>query len=198
MRILRFAAPAAAAAAVLAVLGCVSNVDDPYTVLPAIGSQVPSFRYTALDSRVVTPESLLGRPTVIVLWSTTCPASRAALASIAALDAAYVPRGAHVVILANDSDSADVASALAATGAHVPAALGAGTLRDTFTHGQSALPWRKTFPLPTFLVLDAAGKIAYRQAGIELDPAKRLEYIRTKLDSLLARPAPGRVGMPVI
>lgn len=198
LRILRFAAPVAAAAAVLAALGCMSNIDDSYAVLPAIGSELPSFQYTALDHKIVTPESLLGSPTVIALWSTTCTASRMALASIAALDAAYVPRGAHVVIVADDHDSAGVASVLASAGVQMPVALGAGTLRDTFTHGQSLLPWRKTFPLPTFLVLDATGRVVYRQVGIEQDPVNRLGSIRTKLDSLLDGPAPKRTDTSAI
>lgn len=191
MRLIGFAALIVVASS----LACKSpTVDDIYAVLPPSGSQVPAFRYPMLDGTTVTPGSLNGSPAVIALWSTTCSASRLALKSIAALQASYASTGVHVVILANDRDSAVVASVFARNGIQTPAALAAGTLADTFTHGQSLLPWRKTFPLPTFLLLDGTGRVVYRQFGIERDSASRLVSIRAKLDSLVANPIQRRVG----
>ncbi len=171
----------------LASLGCKPTQTDIYDALPSIGSSVPAFSYTAMDGSVLAPAALLGRPTVIALWSTTCSVSRQALASIIAMEKEYAPRGAHVVILADDRDAA----AVAATLGHAPvvAAIGAGSLMRTFTHDQSVLPWRKAFALPTFLVVDRDGRIAYRQVGIERDASQRLGHVRGRLDSLLARPA---------
>ena len=169
-------------------VGCRPTADEIYAVLPPIGSQVPAFSYATISGTTVTPESLSGRPTVIAFWSTTCTASLMALKSIAALQVAYAPRGANVVILADDRDSAVVASLFSRLGVQTPAALGAGTLEATFSHGQSVLPWKKTFPFPTFLVLDVTGKVVYRQFGIERDSASRLERVRARLDSLLANP----------
>jgi hypothetical protein len=191
MRVVRFAALIVASGA----LACKPpTVDDIYAVLPPIGSQVPAFRYPMLDGTTVTPESLKGSPAVIALWSTTCSASLLALKSIAALQANYAPSGVHVVILANDRDSAVVASLFARNGIQTPAALAAGGLADTFTHGQSLLPWRKTFPLPTFLLLDGTGHVVYRQFGIERDSASRLVSLRARLDSLVANPIERRLG----
>lgn len=186
MRLARFTRLAAS----LALLGCKPTPNDIYEALPAVGNLVPPFRYVALDGSVLTPESLRGKPTVIALWSTTCSASRLALASIAALNTAYAARGARVVILADDRDAAAVGATLAQTREPVLVALAANSLMDTFTHGQSRLPWRKAFALPTFLVLDPAGKVVYRQIGIEQDASQRLARVRTQVDSLLSQPAP--------
>jgi hypothetical protein len=186
----------AAAAATFAVIGCHATASDDYAALPAVGSQVPVFRYAEFDGSTVTPESLRGRPALLALWATTCSASRLALTSLAKLHGAYALRGAHVMILADDHDSAAVATVFLRAGVHTPVALGAGTLMDAFTHGQSILPWRKAFALPTFLVLDATGRVVYRQIGIEQDARNQLARVRYVLDSLLASPTPGRVGVP--
>ena len=190
--------PLLAAAIALALLGCKPGVDDIYSALPALGGPLPAFRYVGLDGSVLTPETLRGKPTVVALWSTTCSASRLALASLGALDAKYASRGARVIILANDRDSAAVASLLARAGVRASVALGAGTLLDTFTHGQSVLPWRKAFGLPTFFVLDAGGKMVYRQIGIERDARQQLGRVRASLDSLLPRPAPTIASAPAV
>jgi hypothetical protein len=46
-------------------------------------------------------------------------------------------------------------------------------------------PYRAIFALPGFLVVDSAGHVASRAAGVSLDPARRLEHTRASLDSLL-------------
>lgn len=75
---------------------------------------------------------------------------------------------------------------MAAANVTAPIALAGETLMATFTRDQSVLPWRKTFALPTFLVLDADGRVAYRQIGVEQDAARRLARVRAAVDSLLA------------
>lgn len=192
MRFVRFARLTVS----FALLGCKPTPNDIYNALPNLGSSVPAFDYVALDGSALTPASLLGKPTVIALWSTTCSASRLALASIAAFNAEYATRGVNVVILADDRDAAAVVAALAHARERPPVALAANSLMNTFTHGQSLLPWRKAFALPTFLVLDAGGKIVYRQIGIEQDASQRLARVRGHIDSLVSRPAPSRPSIP--
>jgi hypothetical protein len=174
---------------VVAVFGCKPTGEDIYNALPAVGSLLPPFRYVARDGgSIVTPESLRVSPAVVALWSTTCSASRLAIASLGALHSEYAPRGARVVILADDRDTTAVDMLLSRASVRAPVAVTARTLMDTFTHGQSMLPWRKAFALPTFLVLDASGRVVFRQIGIEPDARYQLNRVRAHLDSLLALP----------
>lgn len=174
-------------AATLLLSACRPTIADLYTALPAVGDPLPAFRYPALDGSILTAESLHGRPTVVVLWSTTCSASRLALTALDALASAFGPRGARVVVLADDRDPSAVASVLESTKVRIRVALAASTLQDTFTHGQSMLPWRKAFGLPSIIVVGADGRVTYRQVGVEQDEKDRLGRVREHLDGLLRR-----------
>jgi hypothetical protein len=181
MRIRRFLLPCVA----LALLGCKPTIEDTYGALPPIGSVIPDFRYSTADGALLTPATLRGQPAVIALWATTCSASRLALASMGALEKEYASRGARVVVLADDQDLNAVVAAFARAGVHTPVALASHTLIETFTHAQSVLPWRKAFALPTFLVIEATGRVRYRQIGIEQEASQQLARVRTQLDSLM-------------
>ena len=170
----------------LSALACKPNSDDFYDALPAVGTSVPAFRYATTGGAMLDPAALRGRPAVIALWASTCSASRLALESLGALHREYASRGAAVIILAEDHKRAAVDSLMAAAHATAPVALAGETLMATFTHDQSVLPWRKAFALPTFLVLDADGRVVYRQIGVEQDAAHRLTRVRAAMDSLLA------------
>jgi len=170
----------------LSALACKPNSDDFYAALPAVGTSVPAFRYATTDGAILDPAALRGRPAVVALWASTCSASRLALESLGALHREYASRGAAVVILADDRERAAVDSLVAAARVTAPVALAGETLIATFTHGQSVLPWRKAFALPTLLVLDADGRVVYRQIGVERDAAHRLARVRAVMDSLLA------------
>jgi thiol-disulfide isomerase/thioredoxin len=180
----------------LAALGCKPTSDDMYAALPSVGSPVPAFQYASLDGPPLNADALRGGPAVVALWSSRCSASRLALAALSALHAEYAPRGARVVVLADDRDQGAIDSLLRQADVRAPVALASGSLMDTFTHHQSPLPWRKAFALPTFLVLDPAGRVIYRQIGVELEESARLSRVRTHLDSLLAGPDFGAARAP--
>jgi len=169
----------------LSALACKPNSDDFYAALPAVGTSVPAFRYATAEGAILDPAALRGRPAVVALWASTCSASRLALESLGALHREYASRKAAVVILADDHERAAVDSLMAAVRATAPVALAGETLMATFTHDQSVLPWRKAFALPTFLVLDAEGRVVYRQIGVEQDATHRLARVRAVMDSLL-------------
>ena len=169
----------------LSALACKPNSEDMYAALPAVGAPVPAFRYATTDGAMLDPAALRGRPAVVALWASTCSASRLALESLGALHREYASRKAAVVILADDHERAAVDSLMAAVRATAPVALAGETLMATFTHDQSVLPWRKAFALPTFLVLDAEGRVVYRQIGVEQDATHRLARVRAVMDSLL-------------
>ncbi|MCU0648865.1 MAG: TlpA family protein disulfide reductase [Gemmatimonadaceae bacterium] len=168
------------------VVGCRPTDPDRYSFLPSVGSRVPAFRYTSLDGVPLDASSVVGHPSVIALWSSTCSASRHALRALSVLAESVAARGGRVVVLADDADRTRVDRLVRETGASLTIALAAGTLMDTFTHSQSRLPWRKVLALPTFLVLDAEGRIVHRQIGVELEPRQQLRGVRAAVDSLLA------------
>ena len=89
----------------LMAMACSRGIDGEYQTLPPIGSAVPPSSYPGLSSETVTSASLQGAPAVIALWSSTCGASRDALASIRTLAADYGSRGVRVVLLADDADA---------------------------------------------------------------------------------------------
>ena len=108
--------------AALATFGCGSkqiSVDDHYAALPAIGSQLPTFTYSAVTGGTITEASLRGTPTVVALWSSKCHVSRQALGELANFHGSYQSRGAKVVILADDDNGGEEADAkVRADGVH--------------------------------------------------------------------------------
>lgn len=137
-----------------------------YLALPRVGSTVPAFRYELLTGGSVSPATLRGAPTVLVLWATWCGASRRVLAEVGALHERYGPQGVHVVILAADS-VADLRRVRDSAGVRTPMAV-APSIMDVFDLSASAPErdsLRVSFALPSVLVLDAAGHVIWRDVG---------------------------------
>lgn len=180
-----------AVACLCLVAGCRASIDDMYTALPAIGSPLPTFEFPRVSGGRLTTASDSAAPTIVALWSSTCSASRLALESLAALEAAYSSRGDRVVILADDAERDIVSPLLTRANFHGAVGLANGTLVRTFTHQATILPWRTVFALPTFFVLAPDGRVVYRQVGIEQSPSDRLHRVRATTDSLLTQVASG-------
>jgi AhpC/TSA family len=164
----------------LTAAACSGGLEGAHATLPAIGAAVPEFSYAGLDAGTVSSASLRGAPSVIALWSSTCPASRDALSAIVALHAALAEDGIRVVLLANDTTVAALRAMRADFGA-VPVALAAGALQEVFSHTRLG-PWRRALGLPAFLVLDRASIVRYRQVGVEQSPVDRLVEVRRQVD----------------
>jgi thiol-disulfide isomerase/thioredoxin len=159
---------------------CSGGLEGAHATLPAIGSTLPAFSYAGLDSgAVVTSTSLQGAPTVIALWSSTCPASRDALSAIVALHAQLASDGIRVVILANDTTVSALTAMRADFGA-VPVAFAAGALQEVFSLTRLG-PWRRALGMPAFLVLDRGSIVRYRQVGIEQAAVDRLVELRRQV-----------------
>ncbi len=158
---------------------CSGGLEGAQATLPAIGSTVPAFAYAGLDAGTVTSASLHGAPTVVALWSSTCPASREALSAIVALHTELAADGIRVVLLANDTTMAAL-SALRADFGAVPVAFAAGALQAVFSQTRLG-PWRRALGLPAFLVLDRASIVRYRQVGIEQSAVDQLVELRRQV-----------------
>ena len=168
----------------VSVLGCQRSMQQAEDALPAVGALLPTFVLTQLDGRRVTVADLRGRPSVVALWSSTCGASRAALASIAALHREFAARGLQVLVLADDSEAEVVRAVLDSAALSVPVALAGGQLDHLFAPSKR-WPWQKGVALPSFLVIDSAGVVRGRMVGIEQDPAHRLQRVRRAVTELL-------------
>ena len=164
----------------VAAAACSGGLEGAHATLPAVGSALPTFSYAGLDSDTVTSASLQGAPTVIALWSSTCPASREALSAIVALHAELAAEGVRVVLLANDTTVAALTAMRADFGA-VPVAFAAGALQEVFSHTRLG-PWRRVLGMPAFLVVDRASIVRYRQVGIEQSPLDRLVELRRQVE----------------
>ena len=158
---------------------CSGGLEGAHATLPAIGSTLPAFSYAGLDSGRMTSVALHGAPTVLALWSSTCPASREALSAIVALHTELAADGVRVVLLSNDTTVAALAAMRADFGA-VPVAYAAGALKEVFSQTRLG-PWRRVLGLPAFLVVDRAAVVRYRQVGIEQSPADRLVEVRRQV-----------------
>jgi thiol-disulfide isomerase/thioredoxin len=171
----------------LAATGCDRRPVSAYAALPAPGTAVPAFRLPGLRGGELTSDSLAGRPTVLVLWSTTCGYSRRVLQAVEQLRADYEPRGVRVLLLADDRDADRLRFVIDSAGVQLEVARAGKTLRRLFDQSATA-PERNRekvrFGLPSFLVLDRDARVAVRTAGV-VAGQDSLERLRQPLDSLL-------------
>ena len=166
------------------IVGCQRSLQDSEDALPAVGAVLPSFSLVQLDGRRVTAADLHGRPSVVALWSSTCSKSRLALAGIAALHREYADRGVRVLVLANDASAEAVQAVLDSAGLSVPVALADGQIDRLFATSKR-WPWQQGVALPSFLVVDGTGVVRRRVAGIEQNPADRMQRVRGALSELI-------------
>jgi peroxiredoxin len=154
-------------------------------VLPAEGTPLPAFTLEQLDGTSVSNADLLGKPSVVALWSSTCGASMMALTGIASLQDELGARGLRVLILADDASAQAVQLILDSAGIRVPVALALGKLDSLFAPSRR-WPWQQGVALPSFLVVDCAGIVRQRAVGIEQDPAFRMQRVRQALATLIS------------
>lgn len=185
-------------ALLLALAGCDRSPQEMAEVLPATGSAVPAFDFQQLDGTHVTPAALAGKPAVLALWSSSCPYSRRALAELSDIQNTFALRGVRVLIIADDADSATVQRVLDRAGVALPVALADGKITRVFAPGKQ-WPWQQGVSLPSFLILDADGRVTNRIVGIEVDVEPghgtgraSLDRVRHALDLLVPPLQPER------
>jgi hypothetical protein len=168
----------------IGVIGWGRGLQAAMDVLPAEGSPLASFTLEQLDGTSVSTADLHGQPSVVALWSSTCGASRKALAGIAALQDEYGARGLRILIVADDASAPAVQTVLDSAGIRVPVALASGRIDSLFAPSKR-WPWQQGVALPSFLVVDGAGIVRQRVVGIEEDPAFRMQRVRQVLSTLI-------------
>jgi len=166
--------------------GCQRGLQGATDALPAEGAPLPPFSLAQLDGRQVATADLRGQPSVVALWSTTCGASRKALAGIAALQGEYAARAVRILVVADDASASTVQAVLDSAGLTVPVALAAGQITPIFATAKR-WPWQPGVALPSFLIVDSVGVVWRRVVGIEEDPARRMDRVRQALAAILER-----------
>lgn len=163
---------------------------DPFTVLPQVGTTLPHFDLPMRGGGQVSSRALVGAPSVVVLWSTSCSASRLALLSVQQLYADYRDRGVKVLIVADD-DATQLTAFVARTPFRVPVAIAAGRAYTVADPG-ARIALTATVALPSVLVSDSRGRVVLRTVGVAQSGSSTSSYpfhaIRGVLDSLLAVP----------
>jgi hypothetical protein len=111
-------------------------------------------------------------------------------------------RGIRVLIIADDADSATVQRVLDRAGVALPVALADGKITRVFAPGKR-WPWQAGVSLPSFLMLDADGRVTNRIVGVEVDVDPRqgtghasLDRVRHALDLLVPPPQIRRAAEP--
>lgn len=127
---------------------------------PKLGSDAAAFDLPSItmDERVRLAD-FNGSPVVLEVFASWCAACRRAAPTVKAAAAAMRARPVAFVGVSVDSDAATARSAVARWGITYPVALDDGTFVDRYG----------VTTLPTFIVLDAQGKVRHAAAGVPSD-----------------------------
>lgn len=145
--------------------------------LPAVGEQVPDAVFACGVGG--SPPALRGRPVLLAIWSSACPA---AWESLDALSRVAREGKGSVVVLATQVDPRGEAALKGRETDGLRFMAGAGPLSEWIVQGG------RQPPTPAFLLIDSAGRVAERQVGIEAAPEARLRGISAALDRLMDAP----------
>lgn len=152
----------AAAVTMLAVLGCGSaqkKADEPIGVSHSEGAPVV-FSYDSLDQRAVSSEAAKGKPAVVSFIATWDMMSQAQADFVSAMAKTDGDKIAYFLVALDDRINRELVETFARTlSLNCPVALGdSETVAGRSGFGEVAVP--------TTVVLDADGRIAWRKTGL--------------------------------
>lgn len=133
----------------------------------------PDFVLTTLDGKAITKASLQGKPTLLMFWASWCGTCRQELSNVKALYEQHKGKGFQAVAIGFRDDQANIRDYVQANQSTFvfPAAY------DTRNQVSTLFKARGT---PTFVLLDAQGRIAlvHTGGGVLQHPTFR-EFIQT-------------------
>jgi len=124
---------------------------------PKIGDPSPAFTLQTLDGKSVTSESLKGKTVLLDFWATWCAPCRQALPELKSLSRKNAGHSLVVISVSVDEDRAAVADFVQKSGMDW---LQAWDPQGKVTNGIFGIN-----DFPNYVLIDAKGKIAYRQRG---------------------------------
>jgi thiol-disulfide isomerase/thioredoxin len=117
---------------------------------------VPEFSFTTLDGRHITTSDLRGKTVVLEFWASWCPDCRKARPAVEELQRKYAGRSFTIVGVSDEQDEQKWRGYIAAHGELWPEVLDRDhRLHDAF----------QVTGVPTFVIIDGAGMMRFRQAG---------------------------------
>jgi peroxiredoxin len=153
-------------------VGVVENLPADTTLLPgspsllAVGTPAPEFSLLTPTGENMRLSRLRGRTVLLEFFATWCPHCQAEAQHLTRLFAALPSsRFAFVSINADSEDAASVYAFHRHFGVPWPALLDPGTRAGSFSRAGSAGPVTQAFGValyPTFYIIDAKGRIAWR------------------------------------
>ena len=129
------------------------------------------------------PAVTQGKPAVVVFWATWCPYCKAFMPYLKNIQADYAKQGVKVVVIdAKEDGRGDPAAYLQSLG-FTPIAV---------ANGDEVAKAYDIQYIPGLLIVDGAGKVAYRRPWTDLPAGKTVaelwdSQVRTALDALVRR-----------
>lgn len=144
--------------------------------LPAVGETAPDFTLSTLDGKeTFTLSELRGQVVYLDFWASWCGPCRASFPEVKGLHEAYKGRPFRVLAVSLDRRAADGIKFLEAQKAPFPSVFDEGGKVATRFGVQS---------IPSALLIDAEGKVAYSAVGF--DP-RAVPQLKTKIEGLLGK-----------
>lgn len=140
----------------------------------AAGTGVPEFSASVFEEdRMLTHADLTGRPVVLDFWATWCGPCRSSMPALDALAQEYDGRVDFYAVNAQNESAGVIRKFRDELGLSMPIVTGAGPLLHSF----------RVDRLPTTVLLDAAGKVAFSYSGVADE-----RLLRREIDQVLAGP----------
>ncbi len=138
--------------------GAYDPADRPPSTVLVVGQPAPTLSGPLLGGGTFTSASLAGRPSVVLFWASWCPPCSDPGGALDALGAAIGPRRSemNVVTVASSDPPADLAAYLVKHPTELPVVLD--------DDGARLQAWG-FIGIPSFILLDAAGRVAAVHAG---------------------------------
>ena len=123
---------------------------------PAVGTPIPAFDTELIDGRILSGQSLAGKPLLVMFWATWCPICRKELPQVQRLYERHKAAGLEILALSLDSGAFEVETFWQEKRYTFPVAMRAARHSEIFS------PVRTP---PRFFLIGRDGRLAFSHVG---------------------------------